>query len=113
MSTRAACHQDLALLVAGFLVWATAFAALYGLHALGCDFAWHRIAIGPASLLRIFLVLLWVGALIAAGALAASSLRRAVGQSGTLSRAAAASAVAAVFAIIWTGSPVALLGLCR
>jgi hypothetical protein len=38
-------------LVAGFAVWGSALGALYGLHGLGCAFAW------PAGVLRLMMAL--------------------------------------------------------
>ncbi len=34
--------RRLLLLAAGFVVWAWAFVALYGINAVGCAFAWPR-----------------------------------------------------------------------
>ena len=76
-------------LVAGFLVWSSAFVVLYGLHALGCAWGWDaRTAgvgsLGSVTLLRLVLVGAWALHLaLAAGLLlAARRLARARGDAG-------------------------------
>jgi hypothetical protein len=103
---------DLALLAAGFTVWAVGFSVLYGAHALGCQAGWDTAPFGPTSLLRTGLILLWL-AFIAATALPAyASIRRAAARPRMLPLAAAGTNLAAVGAMAWTGAPVAALRLC-
>ncbi|MGP9822811.1 hypothetical protein ACTZWW_22520 [Salinarimonas sp. NSM] len=109
-------------LVAGFLVWSSAFLVLYGLHALGCAWGWEARAVGPTSALRLVLVLAWAlhVALLAALALAA---RRGLppkgltgeGEDRTPALVAGATLVltlAALVATLWTGLPVVAYPLC-
>lgn len=39
----------LLLLVAGFLLWSSAFVVLYGLQGLGCRLGWDAVGLGPVS----------------------------------------------------------------
>lgn len=105
-------------LVAGFLVWSSAFLVLYGLHALGCAWGWDARPAGPASLLRLVLLAAWAlhVALVAALALLARRLARAPGEPGgapLVGRATLALSLAALVATVWTGIPVLAYPLCR
>lgn len=61
MSTRAVPPRRLWWLVIGFALWCSALAVLYGLHAIGCAFAW------PIGALRSALALLLIAHLAAIG----------------------------------------------
>jgi hypothetical protein len=101
-------------LVAGLLVWSSAFVALYGLHAVGCGLGWHE----PGqflSLLRLVLVAVWVVHLAALAWLVAWYHRAAPGPErgkAFLRLAAWTLALVGLGATLWTGAPVALLELC-
>jgi len=46
--------------VSGLIVWAFAFSAIYGLQGLVCGLGWPAVALGPVSLGRALLILLWL-----------------------------------------------------
>ncbi|GGK26523.1 hypothetical protein [Salinarimonas ramus] len=100
-------------LVGGFLVWSSAFLVLYGLHAIGCTYAWD------ASTLRIALLGAWVGHVVLAGALVPLSRRAGRGErpddrgAGFVARASLVLSAAALAATIWIGLPVLAYPLCR
>ena len=55
--TETAKPGKLLLLVAGFLLWSSAFVVLYGLQGLGCRLGWDEAALlGPVSLNRAVLL---------------------------------------------------------
>ena len=58
--------RTLALLAAGFAVWALGFAVLYAVLSLGCALGWDRVGLGPVSLQRAILLALALAALLAA-----------------------------------------------
>lgn len=66
----------LALLIAGLLLWGSAFVWLYGALSVGCAFGWDQVAIGPVSLQRAMLLGLWLTHLGAIAALLAFTHRR-------------------------------------
>ena len=51
---------SLILLVAGFVIWSSAFVALYGALSVGCAFGWDAVLFGPVSALRALLIALWL-----------------------------------------------------
>lgn len=55
--------------LAGPTMWAAVFAAVYGLHGVGCALGWPALTLGPLSLHRAVLVVVWIAGLIANGAL--------------------------------------------
>ncbi|BDA82984.1 hypothetical protein Sa4125_05260 [Aureimonas sp. SA4125] len=61
----------LLLLVAGLLIWSSAFIWLYGALSVGCAFGWERVAVGPVSLQRAVLLGLWMTHLAVIAALLA------------------------------------------
>jgi len=101
-------------LVAGLLVWSSAFVVLYGLHAVGCNAGWH--AAGQfASPLRLVLIAVWALHLGVLAWLVAHYRRAAPGGDRTasfLQLAAWTLGLVALAATLWTGAPVALLELC-
>ncbi|WP_414471327.1 hypothetical protein [Microvirga sp. M2] len=117
---------SLLLLVAGFGIWSSAFASLYAANAIGCSFGWQNVDVGPISLNRLVLVLLWIGHLTASGLLLAGCLktglkarlkiRRTHADQGHPSRFLSASALGAngcaLFATLWTGLPVVGASAC-
>ena len=46
--------------VAGFVGWAAAFRAIYGLHGIGCAYGWGAVPIGPTNLHRVVQVGAWL-----------------------------------------------------
>lgn len=66
----------LALLIAGLLVWSSAFLSLYGALSVGCAFGWDEVAIGPTTLQRAVLVGLWLAHLALVALLLAVTHRR-------------------------------------
>lgn len=111
--------QLLLLAIAGFIIWASAFAALYGMQGLGCALGLQRVVLLGSNLLTILLVLLWIGHLALTGVLLWFCIvrwrpRRAARNEVTTFLAVVtclttASAVAATFYI---GVPVLLLPPC-
>jgi hypothetical protein len=75
----------LLLLVAGLLIWSSAFVWLYGALSVGCAFGWEAIALGPLSLQRAVLLGLWLAHLAAIAALLAFTHRRLKEQPGRAS----------------------------
>jgi len=100
-------------LVAGFLVWSSAFVALYGLHAVGCRLGWQAPEI-YASPLRLTLIAVW---LLHAAALALLVVHFRPALAATpapfLERAAFILSAVALAATLLTGAPVLALDLCR
>lgn len=47
-------------LITGPTLWAIAFAAVYGLHGLGCALGWTSVAFGPVDLHRGAMGLVWL-----------------------------------------------------
>ncbi|WP_428030976.1 hypothetical protein [Ancylobacter sp.] len=59
----------LAWFIAGPTIWAVSFSAAYGLHGLGCAWDWTSLAIGPVSLQRAAILLVWLAGMLACLAL--------------------------------------------
>lgn len=59
----------------GFLVWASAFIALYGMLSVGCEFGWHEIALLGTSVQRLQLIAILIVHVLA-GAAVVVMLRR-------------------------------------
>ncbi|UEM01338.1 hypothetical protein JL101_015105 [Skermanella rosea] len=102
----------LLLLVAGFLLWSSAFVVLYGLQGLGCRLGWDAVGLGPVSLNRGALLAAWAVHLGLIGFLAAVLARRRSHGRGTafLDRAGLALTFCALVATIWTGIPILTTG---
>ncbi len=111
--TAPARHLDRTLIALGFIVWSAGFAALYGVHALGCDQGWHHLPLGPTTRLRAILAALFLTSLAATATLAAWTLRRATSDPTMLPIAAAGTSLAALAATAWTGAPALALRLCQ
>jgi hypothetical protein len=109
---------NLVLMIAGFVLWGIAFNALYGANSLGCELAWHRVALGPSSLQRIALIGLWITLLALHVWLLAWLWRRLADtpQHPRLDRfiqfASVATAGLGLTATLVTGAPVAVLSPC-
>ncbi len=50
----------------GFGIWAIGFVALYAAQGTGCALGWDAVRVGPASLLRVVLIVLSLATLAAA-----------------------------------------------
>lgn len=110
--SHAAPSRHLLLLVVGFAIWAHALAALYGVNAIGCAFAW------PPSGQRAVLVALLAGHLTLLGWLAIRQWRRyrALEHPSTpvsfVDYVGLGTLIAAFIATFFTLAPVFFLNLC-
>jgi hypothetical protein len=109
----------LLLLIAGFAIWGSAFMALYGVLSVGCLLGWEQIGLGPASLQRFVLLLIWIVHIVAIGLLLWWTARRLTAQhidepnpANFLIWAGWGSMVSALGATIWTGLPILLASSC-
>jgi len=66
----------LAWLIAGPSIWAMCFAAAYGLHGLGCELGWPSLTVGPVSVQRAAILLVWLAGTLACLALLSQVGRR-------------------------------------
>lgn len=98
--------------VAGLVVWAVAFSVFYGAQGLVCARGWQDVAIGPVSVGRALLVVLWLAFCALLGWMA-WHLRRAWPGGTFLDRLAATSAVVGLISVIYTGLPVVATAVCR
>lgn len=107
-------RRDLLALVAGPTVWAFGFSALYGLQGAGCQLGWDHVPVGPSTLLRVLLVLLWAAHLAAAAWAARWTVRRDyLPPDGRVLRfAAIVLGVTGLVAMLWTGLPVMFTSMC-
>jgi hypothetical protein len=102
----------------GFTIWASAFAALYAAQATGCEFGWHRYSVGPLSVLRWLLIVLWAAHMVVLTLLLLMCRRAlAVVPPGTtpnlfLWRAATALTAAAMVATAWIGLALLAPSMC-
>ena len=102
--------KSVAVLLAGFLIWAGAFLLIYFTQATGCRLGWQEIAIfGELSLQRGFLVMLYLmafglhlGLILALGRGEAPAHGTFVHQAGrTLSIAALAASLFCFAGVFW------------
>jgi len=98
--------------VSGLIVWAAAFSALYGLQGLVCAFGWQATALGPLSLGRALLIVLWLAVLALLSWMAWRFWPRQQGPS-FLNRLAFAIAVIGLIATAYTGLPVVSTSVCH
>ncbi|MFP3943103.1 MAG: hypothetical protein ACLFWF_04385 [Alphaproteobacteria bacterium] len=109
--------EGLLWLVAGFLLWSSAFLMSYGAHALGCEYGWDRLSLGPVSALRLVLIgilLVHAAAFFILLALIRRLGRQSVyGGEGLIGRLSFRLAAAALLATAWTGLPVFAWPVCR
>lgn len=111
MSTRVASPLDAVLVVAGLVVWSLAFVVFYGVQGTGCALGWDRTPIGPISVLRLSLLLLWLLHLAAVAGLAAWTWRRR--RAGGFYRDAGFTlSLAALAATFGTGAPILIATMC-
>jgi hypothetical protein len=101
-------------LLAGLLVWALGFSAIYGVHGLGCGLGWGEPPVlGPFTPLNLVLIPLWLLFLLMAGV----ALRLGTSQGSTaaepaLRRAALVGGWAGLIGLLLTGAPVLLPAHC-
>lgn len=103
--------RGLLLLGAGFLVWSSAFVALYAMLSVGCRFGWDGIELaGGLTLQRAQLAAIFLVHVAACAALVLA-LRRTAGAS-FLGRAAYGAALAALGSIVFSFAAVFALSPC-
>ena len=100
--------RDVLFLVAGFVLWSSAFVALYGGQALGCRLGWENVDLGPITLNRTVLLAVWAVHLCVIGLLTVVLARRYASASASpfIERAGLALSLCALAATIWIGFPV-------
>jgi len=111
-------NQAFLYMALGFAVWAVAFSILYGVQGTGCELGWHQQSIGPLSVLRILLIVIWAAhlAILAwlywrcRGALAVTAARAM--PEAFLWRAASVLTVTAAAATIWIGMALLVPSMC-
>jgi hypothetical protein len=86
----------------GFLVWASAFVALYAMLSIGCRFGWHEIALAGTSVQRLQLIAILMVHAAAGGAVVFMVRQRIDGESEAASFMRHASHAAAVAALVST-----------
>jgi hypothetical protein len=98
----------LALLLAGPIIWAVTFSAVYGLHGAGCELGWVEIDLPVGTLHH---ALMWAGWLVglAACAVLLARLPAGTGRHYLLPRA---GAWIGLFATFFTLFPVAVTSTC-
>jgi hypothetical protein len=119
MTTPAPSGAALLLLIAGFSIWASAFACLYVALTFGCAFGWEHATLGRVDALRLALALIWSAHVVATLVLLAWIGRR-VGPGSAGSKAMAAfvlpvawgATLSAVAATLWIGAPLLGTQLC-
>ena len=99
----------LARISAALLLWAFGFSLLYALQGTGCAYGWDDVFLFGATMLRWILVATWL--LLVAAGFALLRLARSAA-SPFEKRVTLATTLAAVGAMIVTGSPVALTSAC-
>ena len=111
--------RGLWFLVAGFAAWGSALAILYAALGVGCEQGWDEVMLGPVSLLRSLLLVLWVGHLAVLAWLYVLCRRLAAegwfGRTPTarfLVRAGLAATAAAFVATVVTGIAVPGVTMC-
>ncbi|RIY01859.1 hypothetical protein D3218_05890 [Aureimonas flava] len=116
MSERSA--ANLLLLVAGLVIWSSAFVSLYALLSVGCAFGWEARSVGPVSVQRAVLLGVWLLHLAALAALVGWTWRRARRAApsdplaGFFARTALACAVVSVAVTLVNYAPILGLSAC-
>lgn len=105
--------MDVLLLAAGFAIWSSAFASLYGLSGIGCAMGWDQILAGPVSMLRLALSAVWLAHCGAGLWLARYAARRRHLRRDMFTDGAYRLSLAALAASVATGAPGMVLSLCR
>jgi hypothetical protein len=109
----------LLLIVAGWTIWSMALVALYAVLSVGCELRWDETDLGPISLQRFVLVLIWlasVGALAWLSRITWVRLKSPGSPSTELGRfnlwIVAAGSIAACAATFWMGLPILGASTC-
>lgn len=108
---------NLLLIMAGLLVWSSAFIALYAALSVGCAFGWDTRTIGPVDLQRAVLVAVWLLHLGLIGALLLFARRRVRNaepdeNARFLTRAALAATIVAAAVTLVNYAPILGLSTC-
>ncbi len=98
--------------VAGLIVWAVAFSAIYGLQGLVCALGWQAVSLGPVSLGRLLLIVLWLGFVALLGWMS-WRFRQDWQEGSFLGRMAFAMAVVGLVSTAFTGAPVVSTSVCH
>jgi hypothetical protein len=98
--------------VAGLIVWAIAFSALYALQGLACAGRWDDMQLAGVSLARLVLLAVYGGG-IGLLALLCWRCRPRVSRPQLLDWLAFASAAAGLFSLVYTGLPVITVSICQ
>lgn len=97
--------------VAGLILWAVAFSAIYGLQGLSCAFGWDAIELAGSSVARIILIATYAVS-VAVIAWLCWRLRPGSNTMSFLGTLAFASAIIGLISTIYTGMPVLALTIC-
>lgn len=115
----AASFAVLIAVVAGFIVWASAFSTVYALFSLGCAYGWETPRPFGLPLWHAATAAGWLVHIIAHAALIAWTVRRFRARPATepdnrrfLQVSAVAIAVLGLVTTLWTGAPIVLLSTC-
>lgn len=107
---------SLLLIAAGFVIWALAFALLYGGLSVGCAFGWQAMMLGGNNLLRVVLLAIWSAHLVALIGLLIYCVRLPRSDQNNMPaftrKVAIGTTVAALVATVWTGLPIPALSQC-
>lgn len=95
----------------GLIVWAIAFALLYGLQGLACAGGWDAISAGPLPLGQAVLVLVWLAFLVLLGWMV-WHLGRHPAEGAFMHRLGLGIAITGLAATIFTGFPVVATSMC-
>jgi hypothetical protein len=111
-------NQAFVFMALGFAIWTLAFSLLYAVQATGCELGWHRQSVGPLSLLRGLLIILWVAHMAALAWLflfcqrALATVPARATSNVFLWRASAALTVTAMVATVWIGLALLVPSMC-
>jgi hypothetical protein len=104
------------LMVAGFVIWASAFSLLYAALSAGCAFGWNGVRVADLDLNRLILMAIWIGHLLLLVGLQIYCLllpRLAADSTATFTRRIAiGSTAAALVATLWTGLAIPAVTPC-
>lgn len=99
----------------GFLVWASAFIALYAMLSVGCEFGWQEMAFLGTSVQRLQLIAILIVHILAGAAVVMKLRQRSEGDSdvsGFMRQASYAAAIAALGSTLFSFFAVFFLTEC-